>query len=60
MASCWGRHHLIVRGYDFSLLQRARVRLIERCSGETWQEVAGKIGRVAYWEFEDYQPMDLL
>jgi hypothetical protein len=43
-----GRHHLIVRSYDFSLLQGALVKLIERCSGDTWQEVAGKLSRVAY------------
>jgi hypothetical protein len=31
-------------------------RLVERCSGATWQEIAVKVSRIGYWEFEDYQP----
>ena len=50
-----GRHRLIVRRYDFRLVQQVIAKLISRCSGETWSEIAEKISRLAYWEFEDYQ-----
>jgi hypothetical protein len=51
-----GRHLLIVFEYDFQrLLQRLRDK-VESCHGETWQEVAEKVGRLALWEFEDYTP----
>jgi hypothetical protein len=26
----------------------------ESCAGETWDEIAGKVGRLGRWEFEDY------
>jgi hypothetical protein len=51
-----GRHYLIVARYDFSALKRIIVKLIEGCSGNSWQEVAQKVARIGYWEFEDYQP----
>lgn len=53
-----GRHYLIVARYDFVALKRNIVRLIESCSGNSWQEVAQKVARIGYWEFEDYQPVD--
>jgi immunity protein 8 of polymorphic toxin system len=53
-----GRHHLVVRGYDFRFIERVLAELIGRYSGETWPEIAEKISRLAYWEFEDYQPAD--
>jgi len=51
-----GRHRIIVRDYDFRLLRRIIEKLIARSSGDSWSEVATKIGRIAYWEFEDYEP----
>ena len=53
-----GRHHLVVRSYDFGFVERVLAKLIARYSGETWPEIAEKISRLAYWEFEDYQPAD--
>src|SRR5271167_4174853 len=50
-----GRHRLVVCRYDFGLLQRILVKLVERCEGDTWQDVAAKLNRFAYWEFEDYE-----
>ena len=46
--------HLIVRRYALSEIEAFLSRFCERCSGETWREVATKIGRIAHWEFEDY------
>lgn len=53
-----GRHHLVVCNYDFAFVERILTKLIERYSGKTWHEIAEKISRLAYWEFEDYQPSD--
>ncbi len=49
-----GRHHLVVLSYDFASIRRILVKLVERYSGSTWQEVAAKVSRIAFWEFEDY------
>jgi hypothetical protein len=51
-----GRHHIVVLGYNYEAIQSAVRRLVERCSGATWREIAVKVSRIAYWEFEDYQP----
>lgn len=53
-----GRHYLVVASYDFPALKRIIAMLIESCSGTSWQEVAQKIARIGYWEFEDYQSSD--
>jgi hypothetical protein len=29
-------------------------KFIERSSGESWDEVALKVARIGFWEFEDY------
>ena len=50
-----GRHHLIVLSYDFEFIRRTLVKFVERYSGGTWQEVAVKVSRIGYWEFEDYE-----
>jgi hypothetical protein len=51
-----GRHHLIVLSYDFEFIRRTLITLVERWGGATWQEVADKVSRIGYWEFEDYEP----
>jgi hypothetical protein len=48
-----GVHYLIVDHYDLPKIRQLINRFIERCSGDTWQQVAQKVGRLAYWEFED-------
>lgn len=50
-----GRHKLIVFSYNRILLTTWITRMVERCHGNSWEEVAEKVGRIAYWEFEDYQ-----
>ncbi|WP_040598631.1 immunity 8 family protein [Patulibacter medicamentivorans] len=49
-----GRHHLIVEWYDWPLIEAHVRRRVATCEGADWAEVAAKIGRFAYWEFEDY------
>src|SRR5260221_408716 len=50
-----GRHHLIVCRYDAPTIKRLITELIERCEGDSWREVAEKVGRIGHWEFEDYK-----
>ena len=51
----WGRHMLIVREYDRSVIERCVHDYIAKCSGDEWGVVAKKIARNLSWEFEDYQ-----
>lgn len=51
-----GRHYLIVDNYHFPFLRDLITKLVERCTGDSWEEVATKVARLGYWEFEDYQP----
>ena len=50
-----GRHLLLVFEYDYDRLVRFVKTHVEQSSGETWFEVAQKLGRLGKWEFEDYQ-----
>lgn len=51
-----GRHHLVVEGYDWPKIRAYVERRVERCDGVTWRDVAGKLARLGFWEFEDYRP----
>jgi hypothetical protein len=51
----WGRHHLIVPEYNLKAITAIIITFVERCSGESWQEVTSKLSRIASWEFEDYR-----
>jgi hypothetical protein len=51
-----GRHHLIVERYDWPTLRRYVERYVDQCEGATWRDVAEKLGRLGFWEFEDYRP----
>ena len=50
-----GRHRLIVKEYNWLFLRQTIEKLIGRCNGDDWREIAEKIGRIGYWEFEDYE-----
>ena len=52
------RHHLVVtlETFDKRSLHRWLEARVEAVQGETWSEVAERLGRLGYWEFEDYTP----
>lgn len=50
-----GRHHLIVFEYNYERLMLTIRAFCTSCVGETWKEVAEKLGRLGRWEFEDYK-----
>ena len=49
-----GAHHLIVFEYNYPNIVRRINKYLMHCSGNTWREVAEKVGRLGKWEFEDY------
>ena len=51
-----GRHWLFVRRYDWPAIQEYILDKVRQATGDTWHEIALKIGRTGHWEFEDYQP----
>jgi hypothetical protein len=54
-AARWGRHLLIVREYDLTVISKRLAQLVQQSSGLDWQTIALKISRFAAWEFEDYK-----
>lgn len=54
-----GRHYLIVMEYNYDRILQTISSFCSRCEGATWREVAEKIGRLGYWEFEDYREVSI-
>lgn len=50
------RHKIIVFEYNYQRIIEAITKYISSCEGKDWPELGGKIGRLGYWEFEDYDP----
>jgi hypothetical protein len=48
-----GMHHLVVASFHYPTIEGAIKRFCARCLGDTWQEVALKVGRLGRWEFDD-------
>jgi Immunity protein 8 len=51
-----GRHHVIVNSFDWPALVSFLQRLVSRCTGTDWDEVATRLSRFGHYEFEDYTP----
>jgi Immunity protein 8 len=49
-----GRHFIFVQKFDYAMLEKFVRDYCAACEGETWQDVATKLGRLGHWEFEDY------
>ncbi|MFC7219753.1 immunity 8 family protein [Streptomyces polyrhachis] len=50
------RHFLVIPEYDPPKIQEFLRNRVEAFAASTWTELAEKIGRIGYWEFEDYAP----
>ncbi|MDQ2087664.1 Imm8 family immunity protein [Herbivorax sp. ANBcel31] len=48
-----GRGLLIMDDYNKKTVQETVRRLVEKCKGETWDEVVLALCRYAYWEYEN-------
>lgn len=51
----FGKNYLIVFEYNYKKLYAFLNNYIENLQGDSWVKLAEKVGRIAYWEFEDYQ-----
>ena len=49
------RHLILMDEYDENALKSLVRNLVENTTGETWREIAEKLARYMFWEFEDYQ-----
>ena len=50
------RHIIIVFEYDFYAVRKKISDLCNKTLGNDWAEIAPKLARYGYWEFEDYKP----
>lgn len=48
--------YLIVFRYDFNEILDVLNNYVRSIEEDSWEKVAEKIGRIARWEFEGYQP----
>ncbi|MFK7873472.1 MAG: Imm8 family immunity protein [Oligoflexales bacterium] len=49
------RHFLLVKEWNANLIKNRIEKLVSSVSGKDWQEIANKLSRYGYWEFEDVQ-----
>jgi len=47
-----GRHYLVVDFFDPSKIKKILTKFFERHTGDSWTEIAEKLGRNGLWEFE--------
>ncbi len=52
------RHHLVVdvEAFDVSALRTWLAKRVQSVQADTWGEMGERLGRLGYWEFEDYRP----
>lgn len=50
-----GRHLLVADGFNWEALKSYVERRVRQSEGDSWGEVAERLGRLGHWEFEDYQ-----
>jgi hypothetical protein len=50
-----GRHYLIVDDWHWPVIEQFLMKLVERETGDTWQQLGERIARIGHWEFEDYR-----
>ena len=51
-----GRHFLIIEHWHAPAVLSFLKKIVENCSGPTWDVVAEQVSRIGFWEFEDYRP----
>ncbi|GAA1941060.1 Imm8 family immunity protein [Agromyces allii] len=52
------RHHVVVNldEFDKRAVHDWLALRVECVEGDTWAEIAERLGRLGHWEFEDYRP----
>ncbi len=49
------RHYLLVFEYNYNRITEELKKKIQNLSAGSWNELALKVSKIGYWEFEDYQ-----
>ena len=49
------RHHVVVDRFDWRAVRAYFEKRLSAIEGADWSELAGKLGRLGLWEFEDYR-----
>ncbi len=49
-----GRHYLFINRIDTNRVEAFINDRLRRLDGDTWPQLANKIARIGFWEFEDY------
>ncbi len=50
-----GRHSIIVQQFYYPQIFNFLNEQLNSCQGDSWEEMAKKMGRIGCWEFEDYR-----
>lgn len=51
----FGKDYLLVFEYSYSKIYGKIKSYIDKLEGNSWEELALELNKVAYWEFENYQ-----
>ncbi len=51
----FGKNYLIVFEYNYQKMYSKIKFYIDKLDGNSWEELALKVSRIGYWEFEDYK-----
>lgn len=50
-----GRHYVIVSSWDWPTIEDFLRRAFEREEADDWAALGERLGRIGFWEFEDYR-----
>lgn len=51
----FGKNYMIVFSYSFQNITNKIKTYVDKLDEDNWEELAKKISRISYWEFEDYK-----
>jgi hypothetical protein len=51
----FGRHYIFATSIDPKRVEAAVEARLRRLDGDSWSDLAEKIGRIGYWDFEEYR-----
>lgn len=48
-------HHIVLASYSWPSVMESVEFILENNQGHDWSEIANKLSKVMYWEFDNYQ-----
>lgn len=52
----WGKGMIIINEYNYDKILALIKKQIADCHADDWPEIAQKLSRFSFWQYEDYQP----